>query len=252
MSKLCFLFVFAYICLTAGAQNSPPTVSHMTIKSTDAVNYITGMSALSGGTIVSSDGGASNTARGICWSSTDTLPKVTNSEYTVDGAGDGRFISTMTNLTYNTTYYVRSYATYSIGYEYANGVTYGPPISFATSGVFPDIWCVGVIVHRNTANRLEIIFNVRLLPIIPSTSAFTVTVNGQVAQVYNVQIYKNLVYVFLSKPILAEDIIIISYTKPTQNPLTEVTANREINSINEYTVNNQMSNTVIPLLPFLI
>lgn len=252
MKKIYFYFLFLCISISVIAQNNPPAVSHMTIKSTNAINHITGMSALSGATVMSSDGGESNIARGITWSSTDTLPEITSSEFTSDGVGDGTYISTMTDLVLSTIYYVRSYATYSAGYEYSNGVTYGPPISFTTTGDVPDIWCVGVIVHSNTPSRLEIIFNVRLLPIIPSISAFDVTVNGEPSQVDHIEIYKNLVYVFLTTQIIAEDVIIISYIKPEQDQLTEVINNRVINSIIEYTVNNQISSVKVPLLPFLL
>jgi hypothetical protein len=44
---------------------------------------------------------------------------------TNDGTGVGAFTSTLTGLTLNTVYYIRSYATNSVG------TSYGPEVSFA-------------------------------------------------------------------------------------------------------------------------
>lgn len=228
--------------------NSPPSVSHLTIKSTNKVEYITAISAISGATVNSSDGGTSNVARGICWSSTDTLPTLGINNFTKDGVGDGTYVSTMVELMPNTTYHVRSYTTY--GY----GTNYGPTISFTTTGeAYTPIWCVGVIVHKNTPNRLEIIFNMSLLPIIPDISAFTVIINDKVVGIEHININRNLVYVYLTTSVQANDIIIITYIKPDINPLTVIIDNRQIGNIIEYSVNNQLSeDDNIKMLPFII
>jgi pectin methylesterase-like acyl-CoA thioesterase len=73
--------------------------------------------ATSGGTITS-DGGANVTARGVCWS-TSPNPTIAANK-TSDGAGSGTFVSSITNLTVNTKYYVRAYATNSTGTAYGN------------------------------------------------------------------------------------------------------------------------------------
>lgn len=86
-----------------------PTVS------TKEVSNITQTSALSGGTIVFY-GGADITAKGVVWS-TSEHPTITDSK-TEDGAGVGEFTSNLTNLTANTKYYVRAYATSSAGTGY--------------------------------------------------------------------------------------------------------------------------------------
>ncbi len=78
-------------------------------------------SATSGGT-VSNDGGATVTARGVCWSTTAN-PTTANS-YTTDGSGTGSFTSNQSGLTQNTTYYVRAYATNSVGTAYGNEVSF--------------------------------------------------------------------------------------------------------------------------------
>jgi len=82
---------------------------------------ITLNSAVSGGNITS-DGNAAITAKGVCWSTSQT-PTVSDST-TSDGTGTGDFVSTMTQLDPNTTYYVRAYATNSAGTAYGNEVSF--------------------------------------------------------------------------------------------------------------------------------
>lgn len=88
---------------------------------TTAIISITSITASSGGNITS-DGGASVTARGVCWK-TSSNPTVANSK-TTDGAGTGAFASAITGLVADTTYYVRAYATNSIGTAYGNEVNF--------------------------------------------------------------------------------------------------------------------------------
>jgi hypothetical protein len=75
-----------------------------------------------GNSSVSSDGNASVTDRGVCWSTT-TNPTIANS-HTSDGTGTGNFTSSLTSLTPNTLYYARAYATNSAGTGYSNQVTF--------------------------------------------------------------------------------------------------------------------------------
>jgi len=71
---------------------------------------------------VTSDGGSTVTARGVCWSSTGT-PDI-NSSHTSDGTGTGYYASYMTGLSQNTTYNVRSYATNSSGTAYSDQLSF--------------------------------------------------------------------------------------------------------------------------------
>ena len=93
------------------------------IVTTADVTDITQTTAVSGGN-VTDDGGASVTARGLCWS-TSQNPTISDN-HTSDGNGTGSFTSNLTNLTANTTYYVRAYATNE------NGTSYGEQKSFTT------------------------------------------------------------------------------------------------------------------------
>jgi uncharacterized protein (TIGR02145 family) len=94
---------------------------------TDAATAVTATTATSGGN-VTSDGGATVTARGVCWSITQN-PTVDLTTKTVDGSGTGLFSSNLTNLTPNTTYYVRAYATNSAGTVYGNEVSFASSVN---------------------------------------------------------------------------------------------------------------------------
>jgi len=101
-----------------------PTVS------TAGITDITSTAAQSGGN-VTSDGGATVAARGVCWG-LNPNPTLADS-HTVDGDGTGEFSSSIAGLTPGETYYVRAYATNSAG------TGYGEDIDFTTSGPAPTI-----------------------------------------------------------------------------------------------------------------
>ncbi len=88
---------------------------------TTAVSAIAPTKANSGGNI-SSDGYLSVTARGVCWS-TSSAPTIANN-ITTNGTGLGGFTSSLTGLTPSTVYYVRAYATNSLGTAYGDEVSF--------------------------------------------------------------------------------------------------------------------------------
>ena len=98
-----------------------PTLPTVT---TASVTNITATTATSGGN-VTDNGGATVTARGVCWST--SLNPTISEPHTTDGSGTGSFTSSITGMEYNTTYYVRAYATNEVG-----TVSYGDPVPFAT------------------------------------------------------------------------------------------------------------------------
>ena len=105
----------------------PPTIP---IVSTSTISSITQTTASCGGSI-SSDGGASVTKKGVCWGVSQN--PTTSNNLTSDGAGTGDFSSSISGLTANTTYYVRAYATNSVG------IAYGTQQSFTTAATIPAI-----------------------------------------------------------------------------------------------------------------
>jgi hypothetical protein len=92
------------------------------LAATTSATAITMATATSGGEVLS-DCGASITARGVCWG-TSQNPLLSVSNYTSNGTGTGSFTSSITGLTAGTTYYVRAYATNSIGTGYGTGVSF--------------------------------------------------------------------------------------------------------------------------------
>ncbi|HMU59994.1 MAG TPA: hypothetical protein PKD42_17100 [Chitinophagaceae bacterium] len=89
---------------------------------TTPISELFSTTAKGGGTITA-DGGAAVTVRGVCWSTTAN-PTVTLSTKTTDGVGVGTYISNILNLTNNTTYFIRAYATNSAGTAYGNELTF--------------------------------------------------------------------------------------------------------------------------------
>jgi len=106
---------------------------------TSAISSIAGTSATSGGTVTYT-GGAAITAQGVCWSTT-TAPTIANSK-TTDGT-TSPFTSSITGLAGGTTYYVRAYATNSVG------TSYGNEISFTTTS---SVITAGLKLHFDTSN----------------------------------------------------------------------------------------------------
>jgi len=139
------LIVFCTDCGSAGLMNIyngsdwvrlDGNISNTPSITTTAASSIAATSATSGGN-VTSIGGSSVTAKGVCWSNSPN-PTIDNSK-TTDGSGSGSFTSSITSLTSNTTYYVRAYATNS------SGTAYGEEISFTTSLAAGSVYGGGII-----------------------------------------------------------------------------------------------------------
>ncbi len=88
---------------------------------TNEVTNIEATSATSGGNITD-DGGFPITSRGVCWNTTGG-PTI-DDNITIDGTGTGSFTSELTGLDLNTTYYLRAYATNSIGTGYDDEISF--------------------------------------------------------------------------------------------------------------------------------
>jgi hypothetical protein len=115
---LSFVFFIALSCNKKIASKLP-TVT------TDAVTNITSNAADCGGN-VTNDGGESLLSRGICWSRTSNPTIFINDSVTKLATNVGAYYSMMSNLAPQTKYYVRAYASNSLG------VAYGNQISFST------------------------------------------------------------------------------------------------------------------------
>ena len=109
--------------------------------STSSVSNIGPYSASIGGSI-SSIGGSSIVASGVCYSSSNQTPTLVDN-VTTDGASSGTFTSSLTSLTQGTTYYTRAYATNS------QGTAYGNQISFTSYGTVTSPYTAKVWMDRN-------------------------------------------------------------------------------------------------------
>ena len=122
-SVLAVLILLLFVSC-GGDDPTEPDNTTVPVLTTAAVSAVTQTTAECGGTITS-DGGATVTARGVCWSTSQT-PTVADSK-TTDGTGAGSFTSSITGLTAGMPYYVRAYATNS------SGTGYGSAMSFTTT-----------------------------------------------------------------------------------------------------------------------
>jgi hypothetical protein len=121
--------------LTLGCSKKDDQSSSLPSVSIVQVTNITLNSATSGGDITD-NGGATITSKGVCWS-TSSNPDINDSR-TNEGSGDGTFVSQLTSLESETTYFLRAYA------ENSSGISYSEEISF-----FTEINCSGNIYEGN-------------------------------------------------------------------------------------------------------
>jgi uncharacterized protein (TIGR02145 family) len=128
--KIYLLAVVCVLFLSGSCKKDDDNKATIAVLTTNEISDVTLNSATTGGNI-SSDGGAIITARGVCWSC-DPNPISANNK-TIDGKGTGNFISTITCLKANTTYYIWAYATNSVG------TAYGNVRSFSTEQYISDI-----------------------------------------------------------------------------------------------------------------
>ncbi|SEB06441.1 Protein of unknown function [Flavobacterium gillisiae] len=132
-------YVRAYATNSAGTAYGD-TFSFTTVSATvptgittNSVSSITQTTAIGGGNI-NADGGATITSRGVCWSNTTSSPTISNSS-TNNGSGTGSFSSSLTGLTPSTTYYVRAYATNSVGTAYSSTTSFTTSSATVPTGI---------------------------------------------------------------------------------------------------------------------
>jgi len=89
---------------------------------TNSISSITTQTAVSGGNVIS-NGGSSVTAKGIIWD-VNPSPTIGLTTQTNDGTNLGSYISSMTGLSPGVSYFVRAYATNSVGTAYGNEVVF--------------------------------------------------------------------------------------------------------------------------------
>lgn len=171
---LLIVSVFALGCSSNDdSDDSNATLATLT---TSVVTSIETTTAISGGTI-SSDGSSNISSKGICWS-TNANPTIADSK-TSNGSGTGNFVSNLTGLLPNTTYYVRAYATNSVGTAYGNQVSfstfetmYFPPNDGSTTWETKSIASLG----WNQSQVQPLLEYLEL----KNTKSFIILVNGRI------------------------------------------------------------------------
>lgn len=148
-------YLFAFLCLTAilnmscnsddEFSDTQPTVEIGSNDQTVEISFTT--LKISGN--VSSNGGNEIISRGICWS---TNPNPTISDFKNEEASNN-FTSLLENLTANTTYYLRVFATTSIGTVYSNEQT------FSTSSLDDTTWDFYLMHDTNLTWHADVTFN---------------------------------------------------------------------------------------------
>ncbi len=120
--KLLFVMLLGVAISTASCKkedekNDPETSTLAVVTTADVTNPQT--TSLTSGGNITDDGNADITARGVCYSRSETNPTLESNEcFTSDGTGDGAFTSTLSNLLNGNKYYVRAYATNIKGTAY--------------------------------------------------------------------------------------------------------------------------------------
>lgn len=162
--KIC-IATFALIFFSCKKENPPKPPVISTLDVTEILTY----SAKSGGNI-DDDGGATITARGVCWGINHN-PTIEDN-HTSDESGIGTFTSNLTGLSASTVYYVRAYATN------AAGTAYGQEISFKTlvlSGNFIDIRDNNEYKWVKLGEQVWMAENLAYLPSVSRSSEGTIT-----------------------------------------------------------------------------
>jgi len=122
--KILLIFITTLL-LSCSNDDNNPTVSESSVPELATVTIITITSSTANfGGNITSDGGETVTASGVCWSTSQT-PTVSDNT-TNDWDGTDNFTSKISGLTPETIYYVRTYAINSVG------TGYGSTISFTT------------------------------------------------------------------------------------------------------------------------
>ena len=129
-------FVRAYAITELGTEygneiNFTTLPASLPIARTKPITSITNKTAASGG-IILNDGGSDIIAKGICWSNNPN-PTILNSNFTTEGVGIDSFVSFITGLSPNASYYARAYVTSG------SGTSYGNELFFQTNTFPPQI-----------------------------------------------------------------------------------------------------------------
>jgi uncharacterized repeat protein (TIGR02059 family) len=116
------------------------------------------------------------------------------------------------------------------------------PVTNNVNAVIPAY--VSSAVANATPSLLEITYNLTLANIVPAASSFSVLVNSVARTISTVAISGTKVQLTLASPVVYGDVVTVSYTKPSTNPLQTSGGGQAISVASQPVTNNV--NAVIP------
>jgi hypothetical protein len=157
-------YVRAYAVNIGGVEGYGSTVSFTTDLSSPFLTTNSGTSVLSGSATITANivatGGAPVTTRGVCWD-TSPNPTISLSTKTVENGsfGTGSFTATTSGMVDNTTYYVRAYATNTVGTSYGTDITVTSNPYVITAGIKAPVGSSGMTLLQNGSEDDSFSFN---------------------------------------------------------------------------------------------
>jgi hypothetical protein len=127
INSVMFAAILTILAASCIKEDYPVRLVYPVVTTAPATSVST-TAAVTGGEITF-DGGKAIITRGVCYGSFINPSTAIADSMTVDGEGDGVFVSNITGLVPDKTYHVRAYATNP------DGTAYGPDITFTTQAI---------------------------------------------------------------------------------------------------------------------
>ena len=142
-----FLFTFSFLMgckksgdVSNGTSPTPPANTAPIVSTSNS--FSASLYAVTCGGSVLSNGGASVTEKGICYNVSPT-PTILNSKI-ISTDTSNNFVLTVTSLSPNTTYYIRAYATNSLGTSYGSQITISTSNITSNSDAGNTMYVIGI------------------------------------------------------------------------------------------------------------
>jgi uncharacterized repeat protein (TIGR02059 family) len=133
--------------------------------------------------------------------------------------------------------------------DYAGNILNNPPSIGAyesgSTALAPPVAPVYVssAIANATPTLLEMTYNLTLANIVPAAASFSVLVNSVARAVNTVAVSGAKVQLTLASPIIYGNVVTVSYTKPSANPLQTTSGGQAI-TISSQTVTNNVNSTI--------
>jgi uncharacterized repeat protein (TIGR02059 family) len=108
---------------------------------------------------------------------------------------------------------------------------------------------LGSVIENATPALLTMTYSISLADIVPDPSAFKVTVNNVARPITSVSVSGSKVMLTLSSPVFYDDVVLVSYTKASIDPLQSVSGVQAANIMDRQVINNIISDINTPPVP---